>query len=71
MPKSKGTHYDLCLKAKNVRKSMYKKKNIHKQRQDMCPDGKLPRCVKGLAYCAKRPSYRSGKKSKSNKLRLK
>ena len=70
MPKnSKGKAYDLCNKALSTRLKTYRKNSIKKQRANMCSPGYMPRCVKGLAYCAKKRSKRSYKTSSHKKMK--
>ena len=65
-PKAGGVQYDMCLKPKDKREKMYKKEAIKRQRAEMCPAGKFPRCIKGTdrAYCVRtRPKKTAPKKA--------
>ena len=56
---------------KGMRSKLYRKKAIKRQRSDMCPSGKMPRCVKGLSYCVKTPKRTGSRKKGSRILYLK
>lgn len=63
--------YDMCLKAPTTRSKLYRSKSIKRQRKQMCSPGKMPRCVKGKAFCVKTPKGGKAKTSKSKTLLLK
>lgn len=69
--KSIGRAYDMCNKSAKTRSKLYRKKAIKRQRSDMCPSGKMPRCVKGLSYCVKTPKRTGSRKKGSRILYLK
>lgn len=52
--------WEMCSKPPPVRARLYKKKQIKKQRDKMCDEGKYPRCAgKGMYKCVKRRSRQS------------
>ena len=47
---------EMCNKSATVRKKLYKKKAVKKQRAEMCVTGSHPRCDgKGSYKCVKNP----------------
>ena len=69
--KSIGRAYDMCNKSAKMRSKLYRKKAVRRQRSDMCPMGKMPRCVKGFAYCVRTPKKSGSRKKRSRMLYLK
>ena len=71
MTKSKGRSYDLCLKSSKTRSKLYRTKRVKTQRNAMCSPGYAPRCVRGLAYCTKRPKRSGSKQTKRTRRKSK